>query len=148
MSFTETRIAASMDEGQDGQVTLLALGLCLVSIAVAGLAVDGARTWIHKRTLQSAADAAALSGASGLNVARFYAKGGADATLDPRRVANRVTGLLRQRGLRATFRVEALSDGVRVRLDSQVDTTFLSLVGIGRVPVTAEAVARPFLGDP
>lgn len=137
-----------MSEREEGQVTLLALGLCMVGIAVAGLAIDGARTWIHKRTLQSAADAAALSGASGLDVARFYARGGATAALDPRRVEDRVTLLLRQRGLRAIVRVRALSDGVRVWLGSEVDTTFLSLVGIRRVPVTAEAVARPFFGDP
>ena len=137
-----------MDERQDGQVTLLALGLCLVTIAVAGLAVDGARAWIYKRTLQSAADAASVSGASGLDVTRFYEQGGADAVLDPVRVEDRVKRLLRQRGLHATVRITALSDGVGVWLGSEVKTTFLSMVGIRRVPVTAEAVARPFFGDP
>lgn len=148
MSLTPTPTAVSMDDRQNGQVTVLALGLCLVCIAVSGLAVDGARTWIHKRTLQSAADSAALSGAGGLNVARFYGNGGGSAVLDPRRVESRASQLLRQRGLRATVRVAVVSDGVRVWLGSEVETTFLSLVGIGSVPVTAEAVARPFFGDP
>ena len=148
MSLMPTHIAALMYERQEGQVTLLALGLCLVGIAVGGLAVDGARTWIHKRTLQSTADAAAVSGASGLDVSRFYAEGGAGAVLDPQRVEDRVARLLRQRGLGATVRVDAQSDGVRVWLGSEVETTFLSMVGIRRVPVSAEAVARPFFGNP
>ena len=136
-----------MNGREEGQVTILALGLCLVCIAVAGLAVDGARAWVHKRTLQAAADAAAASGASGLDVQRFYADGGAAGTLDPHRVEDRVTRLLAQRGLRAAVRVEAHSGRVRVWLGSQVETTFLSVVGIGRVPVTAEALARPLFGD-
>jgi len=137
-----------MNDREAGQVTILALGLCLVSVALTGLAVDGARTWIHKRTLQGAADAAAVSGASGLNVPRFYADGGGAAALDPQRVEERVMALLAQRDLQADVRIATRRDGVRVWLGSQVDTSFLSLVGIRRVPVTAEAIARPFFGDP
>lgn len=148
MSVAETPIAVSMSDSERGQVTVLALGLSVVSFAVAGLAVDAARTWVHKRTLQAAADAAAISGASGVDEGRFYSDGGTRAVLDPQRVEVRVVRLLEQRGLRASVRVEPRPGWVRVWLGSEIETTFLSLVGIERVPVAAEAVARPFFGDP
>lgn len=131
---------------QDGQVTVFALGLCLVSIAVAGLAIDGARLWVHKRTLQATADAAAAAGANGLDAASLYARGGMRPKLDPDVARTRAAKVVFQRGLPAAG-IEAGAHAVRVSLRSQIDTSFLSLVGIMQIPVTAEAVAEPFFGD-
>ena len=131
---------------QDGQVTVFAVGLCLVSIAVSGLAIDGARLWVHKRTLQATADAAAASGANGLDTDSLYASGGMRPKLDPDVARARAAKVVSQRGFPAA-RIETGTRAVRVSLRSQIETSFLSLVGIRRIPVTAEAVAEPLFGD-
>lgn len=136
------------DSNEEGQVTLLALGLCIVTIAVAGLAVDGARVWLYKRTLQATVDAAAASGASGLDVASLYAGGALSAQLDPDEARRRAASLISRRGLAGTVQVATEAGRVRVALHSKIETSFLSLVGIGHLPVTAEAVAQPFFGRP
>ena len=132
---------------EQGQVTVFALGVCLVSIAVAGLAIDGARLWVHKRTLQATADAAAASGANALDVGSLYASGGIRPRLDPHLARTRAASVISQRGLAGEAGIETRAHAVRVSLRSQIDTSFLSLVGITRIPVTAEAAAEPLFGD-
>jgi len=41
---------------ETGQVIVLALGLTLVAFAVAGIAVDGTRVFLARRSLQNLAD--------------------------------------------------------------------------------------------
>ena len=47
-----------------GTVTVLTIGLVMVVVAIAGLAVDGTRVFIERRALQSAADGAAVAAAA------------------------------------------------------------------------------------
>lgn len=131
-----------------GQVTPLALGLCLVCFAIAGLAVDGARVWILRRSLQGAVDAAAASGASALDTASYHASGGSARRLDPQLARRDAAAVLVARGLPARFEISATAGLVRARLRTRIATSFLSLVGIRHLPVVAEATARPFFGDP
>jgi hypothetical protein len=131
-----------------GQATVMVLGLALVCFAVAGLAVDGTRVFLARRTLQNAADAAATAGASELDTAVYYRTGGRNVVLDPaaaRRVAAR---WLARRGVGGRASIAADDHTVTVALRDEVSTSWLGLVGIDRIPVGATARSRPVAGAP
>jgi hypothetical protein len=131
---------------QAGQATVLTLGVALVVFAVAGLAVDGTRAFIARRTLQNAADAAALAAAGQLDMAAFYSSGGREFRLDgpsARALAHRY---LSDRGLAGGAALEANAGSITVVLRDEVETTFLGLVGVDALPVAAEARAEPIPG--
>lgn len=65
-----------------GQTTVLVLGMALLAFALSGVAVDGTRAWLYRRTLQNAADGAALAGAAELDRSAYYASGGESVVLD------------------------------------------------------------------
>jgi Flp pilus assembly protein TadG len=136
-----TRLRYPGDER--GQVTVLVIGLAVVAAAVVGVAVDGTRAFIHRRSLQNAADAAALAGASEIDPASFYEAGGQALELEAARAERAARALLARRAVGATAAIEASPEGVTVALREQVDTTFLALVGIGEIPVAVEATSEP-----
>lgn len=76
---TSRGLPAARDEA--GTVTIWLLGLCVVLLAVGGLSLDLWRAFSERRALAGAADAAAVAGASGLDVDAFRATG--EVTLDP-----------------------------------------------------------------
>ena len=131
-----------------GQTTVLVLGMALLAFAVAGVAVDGTRAWLYRRTLQNAADAAALAGAAELDRAAYYASGGEEVVLDEvssERVAIRwLNG--RTTGARAS--VESTDDRVTIEMKGSIATTFLSLAGIRELEVAVRADAAPIPGTP
>lgn len=135
-----------MSKEERGQVTVLVLGLALVVFAVAGLAVDGTRAFLLRRTLQNAADSAALAAASTLDPSAYYSTGGGDVTLDARAARAQAAATLAQRGVGARSGVEIGATTVRIVLRDQVPTTFLRLIGVSQLPVAVEATAEPIAG--
>jgi Flp pilus assembly protein TadG len=133
---------------QRGQVTILVLGLSMVAFAVAGIAVDGTRAFLMRRTLQNAADASALAGAGELDVDAYYASGGRRLVLDPLAAKQMATTLLEQRDLVVVPTIAADQERVAVVLRTKVDTMFLRLIGIDNLAVAAQADARPLAGQP
>ena len=129
-----------------GQATVIVLGLALVALAVVGVAADGTRAFLARRTLQNAADSAALAGAGELDQDALYRSGGRRVVLDP--AAARLVALrwLERRGLEARAVVSTDPAGVAVALRAEVDTTFLELVGVSSLPVAARAQAAPLAG--
>ena len=134
------------DEG--GHVTVLAIGLTLVVFTVAGLAVDGTRAFIARRSLQNLADGIAVSSASELNTNMYYQSGGANVVVDPERAERTAAQIMRDRGLQTTVRFVADADGVEVLLVGETQTTWLRLVGIESIPVSATSRAEPFPQPP
>lgn len=130
-----------------GQTTVLVLGMAVLAFAVAGLAVDGTRAWLYRRSLQNAADAAALAGASELDRAAYYSSGGGALVLadDASAVAARS---LSGRAPAARARVSSTRDVVVVEVRGEVATTFLSLAGIRTIEVAVRADAAPVPGTP
>ena len=131
-----------------GQVTVLVLGLALVTFAVGGLAVDGTRAFLLRRTLQNAADGASLAAASEIDTTSYYESGGTriELALGPaRRTAERWLGL---RGIRARVAIDVRPDSISIVLRSEMPTSFLGLVGVDRVPVAASARSEPVPGPP
>ena len=127
-------------------MTLLVLGLALVSFAVAGLAVDGTRAFLLRRTLQNAADSSALAGAAELDQQVYYESEGRHVVLDPDSAERVALEWLARRGVDATVAVYADTGKVRVALQDDLPTTFLGLVGVLKIPVGVVATAAPVSG--
>lgn len=126
-----------------GQTTVLVLGMALLAFAVAGLAVDGTRAWLYRRTLQNAADAAALAGAAELDRAAYYGSGGEHVALDELASERTAIAWLTRRDPGASAAVETTRDRVTIEMKGSVSTTFLSLAGIDRIDVAVHADAAP-----
>lgn len=127
-----------------GSMAVLTIGLTLVVFAVAGLAIDGTQAFIARRSLQSAADGAAVAAAGEIDVTTYYRSGGAIVRLDPRRAESAAARSLALRGIDATVRLRSDENGTELRLVSEVRTTWLRLVGIEAIPVSATSRAEPF----
>jgi Flp pilus assembly protein TadG len=130
-------------KGDEGQVSVLALGLAVISFAVAGLATDGTRAFLHRRMLQNAADSSVLAAASELDATTYYSSGGRRVVLDELAAQRVAAGWLARRGLRVRASVTVTRSGVTVALRDEIATTFLGLVGIRAVPVAVAASAEP-----
>jgi hypothetical protein len=133
-----------------GSVLILGIGAVAVCLLALVVLVDASAAFLQRRTLVSLADAAALAGAQGIDLADYYANGASPATrLDPAVVPIRVRTFLAESTPVEGLRLESLStDGrtVRVVLSAPLRLPFrdgaalLSAVGPGRV--TVEAYAR------
>lgn len=121
----------------------MVVGLALVAFAVAGLAVDGTRAFLARRSLQNAADASALAAASELDASAYYSSSGRAVVLDPEAAREVALAWLARRGIEGHRSITADPNGVSVVLRDAVETSFLAIVGISSLPVAAEATARP-----
>jgi hypothetical protein len=130
-----------------GQVTVMALGLALMSLVMAGLAVDGTRAFLLRRTLQNAADSASLAGAGAIDGDGYYGSGGETLELSPDDAARTARRYLALRGVNARASLEIKDDDVSIVLRSESGTLFLGLVGISEVPVAVQSNASAIAGD-
>jgi hypothetical protein len=132
---------------EQGQVSVLALGLALISLAIAGLAVDGTKAFLMRRTLQNAADSASLAGAGEIDRGDYYSSGGQDVGLSVQGAARTAREHLQRRAIDADVSLEVDDDGISLVLRGSSDTLFLGLIGIPEVPVAVESNAAPIAGE-
>jgi len=131
-----------------GQVTVMALGLALMSLVMAGLAVDGTKAFLLRRTLQNAADSASLAGAGEIDGDAYYGSDGKTLELSPEEAAGTARRYLTLRGIDARMSFEVEEDDISIVLRGASDTLFLGLVGISEVPVAVESNASAIPGEP
>ena len=129
---------------EEGQLMILTVGLALVVFAVAGLAVDGTRVFLMKRSLQNVADGAAVSAAASIDTRAYYASGGSRVVLDRARAARMALEMIASRGASVTAAVTDEEDVVTVTVRAEVRTTLLRLVSIETIPVAATSSATAF----
>ncbi|MPZ69236.1 MAG: hypothetical protein GEU71_06855 [Actinobacteria bacterium] len=136
-----------MIASERGQSTVLVMGMMVLCFAVAGVAVDGTRAFIFRRSLQNAADSAAQAGASQLDASVYYNSTGDEVLLDERKARLAAERSLGIPGIpvSATFAIDGSS--VQIVLRGEVRTSFLGLIGVGKLPVAVEARAEPIAGD-
>ncbi|MGE0538771.1 MAG: pilus assembly protein TadG-related protein [Dehalococcoidia bacterium] len=113
-------------------VALMLTGL----VAVVGLAADGGIVFAQRRDLQNVADAAALAGAMQLDE-RAYRESGT-VTLDAAVAEHVATQYLADTGDLA-YTVAASETGVEVQASRQASTSFLRVIGIDGVEISASA---------
>jgi len=130
-----------------GQVTVMALGLALMSLVMAGLAVDGTKAFLLRRTLQNAADSASLAGAGEINSDAYYRSGGKTLELSPEEAVRTARRYLELRQIEARVSLEVEEDDVSLVLRGRSETLFLGLVGISEVPVAVESNASAIAGE-
>ena len=131
-----------MRRDEHGYATILALGLAILAFAVAGLAVDGTRAFLLRRSLQNIADSAALAGAGEIDTPSFYETGG-DIALDEGSAQSTAFGYAHERPVRLDADVRVVSGRVTVTVAARSPTLFLRLVGVDSLPVAAQADAAP-----
>lgn len=128
-----------------GSVLLLVVGLVVVGLLAAAVVVDASAAFLQRRQLAARADAAALAGAQGIDLAEYYAHGASAATrLDPDAVVRRVRRQLdsARSGRDPGFVLDRVwSDGreVRVRLSMPLRLPFLARLAPERVVVESAA---------
>ena len=137
-----------MSGDDKGQVTILAIGLAMVVFAIAGLAVDGTRVFLVRRSLQNSADAAALAGAAELDTDAYYASGGNTLVLDQAAARRAASDWLARRHLPVQAQIATAPRRVEVLIRTKTPTSFLALVGVFTIPVAAAARAAPLAGAP
>jgi hypothetical protein len=128
---------------EQGQTTILIVGLSLLAFSVAGLAIDGTRAFILRRSLQNAADSATVAGAGELDRDTYYSSQGKKILLDPSAATGVAESYISRRVIPAESTVEADVEGVYVVVRAESPTTFLRLIGIAAIPVAVESRAEP-----
>ena len=128
---------------------MLLVGVLLIGLMFAGLAVDGARMFTARRDLQNVADSAALAGASSLDEGVYRASGGGGRPArSGRGTSGGRTTCSARSSLPASVDVDVVvaADRVEVRIARPVRPLFLGLVGIGPEQIGAHASAAPQTG--
>ena len=133
--------------GDDGQLTILLIGLLVLVMMVLALGWDVGNWLIGRRALNDAADGAAIAAASDLDRERFYSTGGGDVRLASA-VATRTVADYAERsgidGMAGSAEVDVDPDGrarVTVRATAPAVTTFLHFLGLVAPQMDAEAAA-------
>ena len=112
-------------------------------LSVIGLAIDGEAVLYAHRRAQGAADGAARTAATHVQVGHFRAQPGAPDVLDPRAAQNAVASYIAQ--VYPDLQVSAAADEqhVVVIVTQQVALTFLQLVHVSTVQVQARSEGSP-----
>jgi Flp pilus assembly protein TadG len=131
---------------ESGTITLWLLGLCLLLFALGGVSLDLWRGFSARRSLSTAADAAALAGASAIDEEAYRRSG--VVQLDPALAESRAREHLARQadaeGLGAVV-VRADRETVTVEVHGEIGFTLLGVVdpdGHLAVRVTASATPR------
>jgi Flp pilus assembly protein TadG len=127
-----------------GTITLWILGCCLMMFALGGISLDLWRAFSERRALAAAADAAALSGASAIDEARYRAS--AELVLVPEAAAARARSSLREQLDISSMRDASISTGpgsVTVVVRGTVGFSLLRVLGDGAFEVDVASTAVP-----
>jgi Flp pilus assembly protein TadG len=122
-----------------GGVLIAGVLLSIALLMLLGAAVDIGHAFIVRRDLTAQADDAALAGSQALNIDALHQ---GQLILDPQQAQSAaMQAITPSAGLRAS--AAASSGGVTVRLQEQVPTILLRLVGVTTLSIAAQATAAP-----
>ncbi|MGH8986935.1 MAG: pilus assembly protein TadG-related protein [Acidimicrobiia bacterium] len=130
---------------ESGTMTIWMLGLCVMLLLLGGISLDLWRAFSERRALASAADAAAIAGASALDEPAYREAG--EVRLVPAAAEQRAAASLAEqvdrRSLRGS-RVRADEQAVVVEVTGNVDFSLLQLLTPGDAfEIIVRATARP-----
>lgn len=127
---------------QPGQVIVWVAVMFPLFLAIVGLALDGGLVFNAHRELQNLADGAARAGAMQIDQQVYRESSGATVVLDPDQARQVAAAYAADQGKGFAATVDADTQRVGVRLDRDVPLSFLRLVGIDQVRITATAPAE------
>jgi Flp pilus assembly protein TadG len=128
---------------ESGQVMVFVAVLLMGLVAVVGLVTDGGIVFSQRRDLQNAADSAALAGAMQIDEQAYRA--GGNVVLDERAAREAAVQYLEDGG-DLEYSVQVSTAGVEVTASRKASTSFLRLVGIDGVDISASSSAAPRYG--
>jgi len=127
-------------DGESAQVMVFVAVLMTGLVAVAGLVTDGGIVFSQRRDLQNAADAAALAAAMQIDENAYRASGA--VVLDEGAAREAAAEYLDdERDL--DYSVQTNSTGVAVSVSRRASTSFLRIIGINGVEISANSSASP-----
>jgi Flp pilus assembly protein TadG len=135
-----TRFLKRLQSDERGQVMVFVAILMMGLISVVGLVTDGGIVFSQRRDLQNAADAAALAGAMQIDEKAYRSSG--QVVLDERAAREAAVQYIQDEG-GLDYSVQVSPSGVEVSVSRQASTSFLRIVGINRVDISARSSAAP-----
>jgi uncharacterized membrane protein len=129
---------------ESGAVAPLVAVMLLGLLALAALVVDGGVLFAARRDLQGLADGAARAGAMAVDVETLRET--EEVRLDPQEAENAAFAYLQGAGFGGGSSVSADILRVTVHLSDARSTVMMGLLGVDRVQVEAQSVARPRTG--
>lgn len=129
-----------------GQVIVWVAVMLPLFLSVVGLAIDAGSVFAARRELQNAADGAARAGAMQIDVDAYRQSSGENLVLDTAKARETAAEYLANEPAEVTASVEADRDWVQVEARRKVPTSFLALVGVTTVSISATTVAEPRYG--
>jgi Flp pilus assembly protein TadG len=126
------------DEG--GQVMVFVAILMTGLVSVVGLVTDGGIVFSQRRDLQNVADAASLAGAMQIDERAYRASG--QVVLDEAKARDAAEQYLQDEE-DVDYSVQVSQAGVEVFVSRRASTSFLRLVGIDGVDISATSSAAP-----
>jgi Flp pilus assembly protein TadG len=136
------RLRRPGDRDERGAAAIFVVLFTLALLAVAGLVIDGGYALGAKREAMNTAEQAARAGADALNQGALR---DGQTMVDPGRAVNAAQSYLNQVGAHGT--VGITGGEVTVTVTGRQDTTLLSAVGVGSIPVRATATALSIDAD-
>jgi uncharacterized membrane protein len=140
------RSGACSSPPQRGQVLVWTAVMLPLFLAIVGLALDGGLVFAARREAQNAADAAARAGAMQIDERVYRESGGTRVVLDAARARAVAADYLANAGTGFTGSVAAEPEGLVVQVSRMVPTSFIRLVGIGQVRISASTTGEPRYG--
>lgn len=111
-------------------------------LSVIGLAIDGGVVFDSRREAQNVADSAARAGAMQIDQDIYRSSSGQTIVLDPSSAQETAVEYISSQGSGITATVSADTQQVNVTVNRSVTTSFLRIVGINSVQVSATASAE------
>jgi hypothetical protein len=128
---------------EEGQALVMVAVMMVGLVSVVGLVSDGGLVFAQRRDLQSAADAAVAAAAMQIDEDVYRATG--DVVLDERWARETAARYLdAEDGV--SYEIATSANSVEVSVSRQASTSFLGLIGIDDVGVSAYALAEPRYG--
>jgi Flp pilus assembly protein TadG len=127
---------------QSGQVIIWVAVMLPLFLSVIGLAIDGAIVFSQRRELQNVADSAARAGAMQVDQNIYRESSGMNLVLDVGAARQVTAEYLASQASEIGASIDAEPRRVVVQVRREISTSFLTLVGIDRVEITASASAE------
>jgi Flp pilus assembly protein TadG len=143
--FTARR-AVLLHWAEVGQALVWVAVMLPLFLSVIGLSIDAGTLFDARRELQNVADSAARAGAMQIDQSTYRASSGGTVVLDPATARQVAAQYVNSQGAGLAATIDVGPKSVVVQVSRSVPTSFLRLVGIGTVRISATAPATPRFG--
>ena len=129
-----------------GQALVWVAVMLPLFLSVIGLSIDAGTIFDARRELQNVADSAARAGAMQIDENTYRASSGSTVVIDPAAARRAAAQYVQSQGAGFSAAIDVAPQRVVVQVSRSVPTSFLRLVGIGTVRISATAPAAPRFG--